>query len=236
MKICRLMLLLTAIIACLTMLLPLSVAQSSASSNSSSAALPSAPQPAVTYTRPSEKTKFHNYLFDAFGPYPIIGAAIAAGINQADNAPPEWQQGAEGYGKRFGSNFGILAISTSTRYALSAALREDTLYYRCECSGFLPRLGHALISTFRARAGDDGHYVFSVPDLVAPYAGTMAGVYAWYPDRFGAKDAFRLGNYSLIGYAAENVGLEFIYQGPHSWLSRMHLNNTRSAPESAQPH
>jgi hypothetical protein len=217
--------------------LPLTMAQSSAgSSNSSSTAtLPATPQPALTYTRPTAKTKFHNYLFDAFGPYPIVGAAIAAGINQADNAPPEWQQGGEGYGKRFGSNFGILAISTSTRYLLSAALREDTLYYRCQCKGFFPRLSHALISTFAARAGEDGHYVFSVPDLVAPYAGTMAGVYGWYPDRFGAKDAFRLGNYSLIGYAAENVGLEFIYQGPHSWLSRMHLNNTHAAPDSNQP-
>jgi hypothetical protein len=217
--------------------LPLTMAQSSAGSSNSSgtATLPATPQPVLTYTRPTAKTKFHNYLFDAFGPYPIVGAAIAAGINQADNAPPEWQQGGEGYGKRFGSNFGILAISTSTRYLLSAALREDTLYYRCQCKGFFPRLSHALISTFAARAGEDGHYVFSVPDLVAPYAGTMAGVYGWYPDRFGAKDAFRLGNYSLIGYAAENVGLEFIYQGPHSWLSRMHLNNTHAAPDSNQP-
>ncbi|MGO9646793.1 MAG: hypothetical protein ACLPOO_01940 [Terriglobales bacterium] len=224
-------------IAGLTVLSPLALAQSSTGSNSSSAAVPPAtPQPALTYTKPTPTIKFHNYLFDAFGPYPIVGAAIAAGINQADNAPPEWQQGAEGYGKRFGSNFGILAISTSTRYALAAAFHEDTLYYRCECKGFFPRLSHALISTFAARRGEDGHYVFSFPDLVAPYAGTMAGVYAWYPDRYDARDAFRLGNYSLIGYAAENVGLEFIYQGPHSWLSRMHMNNTHSAPDSAQSH
>ncbi|SPE44088.1 exported hypothetical protein [Candidatus Sulfotelmatobacter sp. SbA7] len=224
-------------IAGLTVLSPLALAQSSTGSNSSSAAVPPAtPQPALTYTKPTPTIKFHAYLFDAFGPYPIVGAAIAAGINQADNAPPEWQQGAEGYGKRFGSNFGILAISTSTRYALAAAFHEDTLYYRCECKGFFPRLSHALISTFAARRGEDGHYVFSFPDLVAPYAGTMAGVYAWYPDRYDARDAFRLGNYSLIGYAAENVGLEFIYQGPHSWLSRMHMNNTHSAPDSAQSH
>jgi hypothetical protein len=234
----RALMLFSLTIVCLTILPSLAVAQSSTGSgnSSSTAAVPATPQPALTYTRPTAAVKFHNYLFDAFGPYPIVGAAIAAGINQADNAPPEWNQGAEGYGKRFGSNFGILAISTSTRYALAAALHEDTLYYRCECKGFFPRLSHALISTFAARHGDDGHYVFSVPDLVAPYAGTMAGVYAWYPDRFGAMDAFRLGNYSLIGYAAENVGLEFIYQGPHSLMSRMHLNNTHAAPDSTQSH
>jgi hypothetical protein len=219
-----------------TVLPHLAQAQAPASTNSSNTALPANPQPALTYSPPSAKTKFTNYLFDAFGPYPIVGAAIAAGINQADNAPPEWGQGAEAYGKRFGSNFGILAISTSTRYGLAAAFREDTLYYRCECKGFFSRLDHALISTLTARRGEDGHRVFSFPDLVAPYAGTMVGVYAWYPDRFGAKDAFRLGNYSLIGYAAENVGLEFIYQGPHSWLSKMHMNNTHAAPTADQSH
>ncbi len=60
----------------------------------------------LTYTRPTQTTKLRNYFFDAFGPYPIVGAALAAGISQADNAPPEWKQGAEGYGKRFGSAFG----------------------------------------------------------------------------------------------------------------------------------
>lgn len=212
-------------------------AQSAAASPGSNQALPTSPspQPELRYTRPSEKTKFHNYLFDAFGPYPIVGAAIAAGINQADNAPPEWQQGAEGFGKRFGSDFGIAAVSTSTRYALAEVFKEDTLYYRCQCKGFFPRLSHALISTLTARHGDDGHRAFSFPSLVAPYAGTMTAVYAWYPDRFNAKDGFRLGNYSLLYYAGENVSLEFLYSGPHSLLSRIHLTSTHAAPQSPQP-
>ncbi len=37
------------------------------------------PQPDLTYMRPPQATKLHNYLFDAFGPYPIVGAAIVAG-------------------------------------------------------------------------------------------------------------------------------------------------------------
>jgi hypothetical protein len=189
-------------------------------------------QPDLTYVRPSEKIRLHNYLFDAFGPYPIAGAALASGINQAYNSPPEWGQGAAGYGRRFGSDFGIAVVTTTTRYALAHAFREDTLYYRCECKGVFPRLRHALISTFTGRRGDDGHRVFSFPALVAPYAGTMTAVYAWYPNRYDAKDAFRMGNYSLLGYAGENVALEFIYSGPHSLLSRMHLNNGHGAPAS----
>jgi hypothetical protein len=189
------------------------------------------PQPDLTYMRPPQATKLRNYLFDAFGPYPIVGAGLAAGINQADRTPPEWGQGAKGYSKRVGSDFGIAAVTTTTRYALSEAFHEDTLYYRCECKGVFRRLGHAVISTFTARRGDDGHRVFSFPDLVAPYAGTMTAVYGWYPGRYDYKDGFRMGNYSVLGYVGGNIALEFLYSGPHSWRSRMHLNNSHGAPD-----
>jgi hypothetical protein len=189
--------------------------------------------PNLTYTPPTEKTKLHNYLFDTFGPYPIVGAAFVAGINQAYNTPPEWKQGAEAYGKRFGSNFAIAAVSTTTRYALAEALREDTLYYRCECNGFFPRLSHALISTLTARRGEDGHRVFSFPALVAPYAGTMTAVYAWYPSRYDAKDAFRMGYYLQLGNVGANISSEFFYGGHHSLLSRMHLTGAR--PQDSNP-
>jgi hypothetical protein len=185
----------------------------------------------MTYTRPTQRTKLHNYFFDAVGPYPIIGAALAAGINQADDTPPEWGQGAEGFGKRFGSNFGIAATATTTRYVLAEALREDTLYYRCECKGAFPRFSHAVISTFTARRGDDGHRVFSLPAVIAPYVGTMTAVYAWYPDRYDARDAFRMGNYSLLGYVGGNVALEFLFGGPHSLLSRLHIKNGHGAQD-----
>jgi hypothetical protein len=178
----------------------------------------------------------HNYLFDAYGPYPIGAAAVTAGLNQFTNSPPEWNQGVKGYSRRFGSDFGIIAVGTTTRYGLAEAFREDTMYYRCECRGLLPRFTHAAISTLTARRGDDGHRVFSFPSLVAPYAGTMTAIYGWYPNRFGAKDAFRMGNYSLLGYMGGNVALEFFYSGPHSLLSRIHLNNAHGAPDPGPNH
>ncbi len=227
------------LVTCL-LALPLQVKAQSAGNvgnPSSATALPSDPgaarQAETLYSRPTQKTKLRNYWFDAFGPYPIVGASFAAGISQAYHTPPEWEEGAEGYGKRVGSDFAVAAVSTTTRYALAQAFREDTLYYRCECKGIGPRLSHAMISTFTARRGDDGHRVFSFPALIAPYSGTMTAVYAWYPDRYSAKDAFRMGNYSLLGYAGGNVALEFLYGGPHSLLSRIHLGNGRAAPEPA---
>jgi hypothetical protein len=190
----------------------------------------------LTYVRPSQVTMIKNYAFDALGPYPIVAAGVSAGINQFGNAPPEWSQGMAGYGRRFGSNFGIAVAGTSTRYALAEALKEDTLYYRCECAGVFPRLRHAVVSTLIARRGEDGHRVFSFPALVSPYAGTMTAVYGWYPSRFGAKDAFRMGNYGMLAYMGENISLEFLYSGPHSLLSRMHMTNAHGSPEPGPNH
>jgi hypothetical protein len=214
----------------------LSQAQAFASlEDSSTAAETTAPakieQIESPYVRPSHATMLRNYAFDAFGPYPIAGAAIVAGIGQVDNTVPEWKQGAAGYGRRFGSDLGIAAISTTTRYGLSEVFKEDTLYYRCECKGLLPRLSHAVVSTLTARRGQDGHRAFSASSIMAPYAGTMTAVYAWYPDNYGTRYALRIGNYNLLISAGQNILLEFFYSGPHSLLSRMHLNNSHGAPD-----
>jgi hypothetical protein len=227
-KICRLSAVLFAL--ALAAVPPLLKAQvPSALRASSSAAIlpatPTRPLPDLTYFRPPQKTKLHNYFFDAFGPYPIVGAALVAGVNQAYNTPREWGQGGLAYGERFGSDFGIAVVTTTTRYAMAEVFREDTLYYRCECKGAFRRLGHALISTVTARRGEDGHRVFSFPALVAPYAGTMTAVYGWYPGRYHAEDALELGSYSLAGFAGENIAREFFYYGPRSLLSRMHLGS-----------
>jgi hypothetical protein len=207
-------------------------AQSLADTADSSGVVASvAPQDNLVYTRPTQEIKLRNYVFDAFGPYPIVSAAVFAGVGQIDNTPAAWKQGGAGYGKRFGSGFGIAAITTTTRYALAEAFKEDTLYYRCECKGIFPRLSHAVVSTVTARHGQDGHRAFSFSVFIAPYAGTVTAVYAWYPDNYGARYALRLGNYNLLEGVGENIMLEFFYSGPHSLLSRMHLNNSHAAPD-----
>jgi hypothetical protein len=197
-----------------------------AASSSGNADSPSAgttrPQLNLTYRRPTERAKVRSYFFDTFGPYPIVGAAISGGINQADRTPPEWGGGAAAYGERVGSNFGIAVVTTTTRYALAEAFREDTLYYRCECKGVARRLGHAMISTVTARRGEDGKRHLSFAALVAPYAGTMTAVYGWYPDRYGVKDGMRMGNYALLAFVGGNIAREFIYGGRHTLFGRAH--------------
>jgi hypothetical protein len=204
-------------------------AQTAPPSSSSSSSV----QPGQTYQRPTEGQRLKNYAFDTFGPYAIFGTVVISGIQQAETPngpipgrsgiPPDWGQGWDAYGQRVGSNFGIHLITQTTRYGLARAFREDTIYYRCECSGVLPRLKHALISTVTARRGEDGHRTFSFSQIVAPYAGTEIAVLAWYPGRYDAMDGFRMGNYNLLIQGGLNVALEFIYGGPHTLLSKHHV-------------
>jgi hypothetical protein len=191
-------------------------------------------QPGEVYHRPTHKEKFRSWAFVSFGPYAFVGSVAAAGVQQADNAAPEWGQGWDAYGVRVANNFGINLVTQTTRYGLAEVFHEDTLFYRCECDGFVPRLKHALISTVTARRGDDGHRTFSFSSLVAPYAGGEVAALAWYPSRYNDKDGFRIGNYNLAVQAGLNVALEFIYGGPRTFLGRHHVPVLSNATGSTQ--
>jgi hypothetical protein len=212
--------------------LPAVDAQSSDPSNRSSTANPSSTRAADTgeplnsfasYSPPTRKQLAHDYLFDVIGPYPIFTASASAGIHMATDSPPEWGGDALAFGRRFGSSFGIGTVETTTRYGLAAALKEDPMYYPCECRGILPRLHHAIFTSFTARRGADGHRVFSIPALAAPYAGTFTGTYGWYPKRFGVEDALRMGDNGFFSYVGGNIAIEFLEGGAHPLLSHLHI-------------
>ena len=185
------------------------------------------------YIRPTPRERMRSLSLNTFGPIPIAETLASAGIDQFDNSPPEWKQGAAGFGRRFGSDFGIGAVGTTTRYTLSEVFREDSLYYRCECTRVFPRVSHAAISALTARRGQDGRRAFSLSALLAPYAGSTAAVYGWYPNRYGAKDAFRLGNYSLLTSVVGNLALEFLHVGPQSLFHHRPLDNEYDFPAAA---
>ncbi len=164
---------------------------------------------ANAYVFPTGEQRFHNYLWNSFGPLGIAQDLVAAGIGQANNTIPDWGQGMEGFGKRFGTALGVNVIQNSTQEVIAAALHQDTIYYKCECKGFGPRLGHALLSGITARASD-GHRVFAPEFIGAPYVGTLSAL-AWLPDRYGPKDSLRLGTWALGGNIATNIAREFFW-------------------------
>ena len=164
---------------------------------------------AAAYSRPTAGEKWNHLVREAVGPYTLLKTAAIAGVQQAKNAPPDWGQDGAGFGDRLGSEYGRFLSETVSRYAIAAALRQDTLYYKCECTGIGHRLGHAIYSSFTARAGDDGHRIISPAPIAAPYIGGMTEL-AWYPSRFSAKDGIRFGSYGFLYHVGTNIAREFI--------------------------
>lgn len=175
------------------------------SSQSNSGNLPTA----AAYSRPTAGERLADFGREAIGPVTIIKTVAVAGVLQAQNAPPDWGQGAVGFGDRVGSEYGRFLADSASRYLIAAALGQDAKYYRCQCTGFGHRLGHALKASFTARAGDDGHYVFSPAPIAAPYVGAFTQL-SWYPARYGPKDAFRSGSYGYLYGIGGNLFREFV--------------------------
>jgi hypothetical protein len=163
------------------------------------------------------KSNLKNYLSDTFGPGTWLAAGILAGRDQGRNRgsgtklhgePPEWGQGAEGYGDRYASRFGQIALSQTVRYGMGSLLREDVSYHRCQCQGFLPRMTHVFIGSYTAKTVS-GRTVFSVPNLLGPLTAGQIAVAGWYPSRFDQRQGLRLAVPLLTGGPIRNAIREF---------------------------
>jgi len=170
-----------------------------------------------TYVRPDFRQRFHDYEISTFGPIRMVTLVAGSAISHADDVPPEWGQGWGAYGERFISDVGSSTTAGTTNFLLGEALHLDTKYYPCTCKGVWPRVRHALVSSVTGRAGEDGHRVFSPPAVVSPYAGAFSTL-AWYPARYGPRDAFRTGNYDLLDSVGMKIALEFL----HPLLRKLH--------------
>ena len=112
-------------------------------------------------------------------PLSFVKVGFSAGIDQANDKPMEWEQGASGYGKRFANILGQYSIQRTVTYGLGSALHEDNRYFNSGEQGFWPRTGYALSSGILARH-DDGSLHFSISQV----GGVAAGAFlarTWLP-------------------------------------------------------
>jgi hypothetical protein len=63
----------------------------------------------------TERERTRLYLKTMANPLGYVKAAFSAGINQWNDKPEEWEQGASGYGKRFGVTQGKLRYDPINR-------------------------------------------------------------------------------------------------------------------------
>lgn len=167
-------------------------------------------KPPDDYVFPDKEKRFKRFVRSTIGPFTILRNAAGAGLEQWNDSPEEWGQGAEGYGKRFASNMGKNAIRQTVQYGLSEALRLDTGFEKSKRKGFWPRLSDALVQNVTSRT-KSGKRVLSAPILAGVYSSSIIAYETWYPDRHTYKDGLRSGTYTLLTGFGINVVREFVF-------------------------
>jgi len=109
----------------------------------------------------------------------LIWPAIGGGILQARDYPKEWGQGAEGYGRRFGSTLGQRVISQTIRFGVAAVDGEDPRYFRSSDRSAWGRVRHAVASSFVSYTAS-GRRIPAFSRFAGAY-GSSFRANTWYP-------------------------------------------------------
>jgi hypothetical protein len=127
----------------------------------------------------SQSERNQLYFKSMVNPFTFVKVGFSAGLDQWNDKPREWHQGASAYGQRFANILGQHAVQKTATYGLSSLLHEDNRYFNSGKRGVWPRVGYALSSSVLARH-DDGSRRISISQI----GGTAAGAFvarAWLP-------------------------------------------------------
>jgi hypothetical protein len=160
------------------------------------------------YVPMTQKERLHYYFRHMFNVESVFRTSVGAGINQAMDTPHEWGQGAEGYGRRFGSIYGEHIVQATVMYGASVVFREDNRYFSSGESGFGARFKYAVESTVLARHNDGSRHP-SISRL-SSYVAAAAISRLWQPPSTrGAIHAVDLFGIAIGVEAGFNLAREF---------------------------
>jgi hypothetical protein len=169
--------------------------------------LPDAMSPSAALTAGQ---KFNTRVVQSFGVRGFAGAAIGAAIGQARDSPHEWGQGAEGFGRRYGSGFGGNFSRQVFAFTLESVLHEDPRYLpSVEGTNKKRRVANALKQVIFTRT-DDGGATFAYGRVISAFsAAELTNV--WQPRSTGKQSSAVIR--TLVGFggdAAFNCMQEFL--------------------------
>jgi hypothetical protein len=125
--------------------------------------------------------KFKLTARGTFDPAEFVWYGALAGIGQAKNSDPEYGQGAEGYGKRFGEQFGDGTIENFlTKAALPSLLHEDPRYFQLAKGTFKHRALYAASRVFVTRT-DSGTSRFNFSEILGSAAAAGISTFTYHP-------------------------------------------------------
>ena len=142
----------------------------------------------------SPKQKFELAWRSSVDPITFAGIAFIAGFEQAGDSYPQFGQGMEGYGKRYGAFYANVVTGTFLGDAIMPSLlKQDPRYFYRGTGSKKSRLLHSLGAPFIC-PGDNGREQLNYSYLTGSFAaGAISTLY--YPTN----------NHSVAGVAVENA-------------------------------
>ena len=193
--------------------------------------VPAAPTPqsssnsVVTPTPLTFGERLRIYEHSFVTPEALIGPALGAAVGQADNTPPEWGQGASGYGTRLGSAYGRSVIARTVAFGVATVDREDSRFQPSNETGVWRRTKHAVVGTFVSRTPSGG-YMPAISRFVGVYSAAFIAN-AWEPpSQDGSTKAWERGSTAL----ASSVGWHIFEEFWPDIRNSLHLRHHHDGP------
>lgn len=139
----------------------------------------------------------------------VGGSLLGAGLSQAMDSYPDYGQGAEGFGKRFGSSMGRSASRQFFgTYIFASVLHQDPRYFPIKDATLKQSFVHALRRVVITPTDDGGHAPNYSGLLGILTAETLANAYVPDDDRTAGKTFKRAGK-SIALRAGTNMLKEY---------------------------
>ena len=125
--------------------------------------------------------KFSVVARGSFDYFESVWYGALAGISQAENSEPSFGQGAQGYGKRYGTAVADGTIEDfMTGAVLPSVLHQDPRFFQSGQGGFWRRTGYAMSRIFVTRS-DSGHRQFNFSEVVGSALAAGISNYTYHP-------------------------------------------------------
>lgn len=160
------------------------------------------------------KLKFRLAWKSSSDPVTILGTGFFAGLQQAGDEYPEFGQGAQGYGKRFGTAYADVIVSTFLSGAVfPSLLKQDPRYFYKGTGSTGSRIWRAVSNSIICKS-DDGRWQTNYSNILGSFAGAAISS-TYYPTQNRASvvlsnGVIRMGESSLTGVVQEFILPKFM--------------------------
>lgn len=162
------------------------------------------------------KQKFKLAFRTVIDPFTLVSVAGSAGIQQGQNHFKGYGQGAQGYAKRFGADYGDTLSGTFIGGAvLPSLLKQDPRYFYKGTGSVPSRFLYAIANAFICKSDNRRWQVNYSSMLGSLAAGGISNLYYPAQDRDGAALTFENAAIGIGQTAVSNLFQEFIVK----WLT-----------------